>query len=423
MISMILIGIPLPVSMLVCGFVGLTIVSGFNVTMTQFTNALYNLSHSYSFAVLPLFMAIGVLASTSGIAEGTFSAAKKWVGRYRGGLLYTIVFANMVFGACSGLASAGNIVFSKLSLPELRKSGYDENVSVGTIISAGTLSVLIPPSVSLVMFAILAEVAIGPVMIAGVSAGIVFALILCGVIFVRGRLWPDKIPATDYDRVPIKEKLKTLTLLFPIIGVFAFIVGGTFFGWFPPTMAGAVAVVIIILYAVFKRLPPKTIFACIMEAASNFASVFLIIVAGQFFSRFISVTGVTRFLINAITETNLAPYVVFLLVFGVYLICGSIMDALSALVITVPIVFPVLMGLGFNDLIIVLMLTFSMEIASLTPPIGIGVFLVSNATGIPVRKCFRSVVPFFILEIILVLVIVAVPELILWLPRLLGVTV
>ncbi|MGI5971286.1 MAG: TRAP transporter large permease [Oscillospiraceae bacterium] len=422
MTFLILIGVPLCVSMLLCAFVGFVTVSGYDLAVSQFTNALFSLSHSYNFAVIPLFMIVGTLASATGMAEGTFSSAKKWLGRLRGGLLHSVVIANMIFGACSGMSAAGNIVFSKIALPELRKADYDETFAIGTITCAGSLSVLIPPSVPIVAFCLLAGVSVGQALVTGVSTGILFAIIMMIMIAVVGIVKPEKIPLVDRAaaKVALKEKILTLRLLLPIFLLFALIVGGSFLGWFPATVGGAVAVVAILAYALFKKVPLKNVLSGIQEGVSSFAGVYLIIVAGQFFSRFVTVTGVASAISEAIAAANMAPYLVFCLVFVFFLFCGCFMDVLSIIILTVPIVFPVLTELGFNELILVMLLVFSMEIASLTPPVGLGVFYVANATKLPVSQVFRGVVPYFILDVIIVLIIAAFPNLILWLPQILG---
>ncbi|MBR1781208.1 MAG: TRAP transporter large permease [Oscillospiraceae bacterium] len=420
MTCLILIGIPLPISMLSCAFLGITIVSGFDLAVTQFTTSLFTLSHSYNFAVIPLFMVVGTLASVSGMAEGTFVAARKWVGRVRGGLLYSVVIANMIFGACSGMSSAGNIVFSKIALPELKKANYDDTLSIGTITCAGSLSVLIPPSVPILSFSLLAGVSIGQALVCGISTGILFAILMIILIAIIGVVRPKLIPAADKTKVPIVERLKTLTLLLPILALFALIVGGSFAGWFPATVGGAVAMVAILIYCLARRLPLKGIFQGIMEGTSAFANVYLIIVAGQFFSRFVTITGLADAISRAIASVNMAPYLVFCLVFVFYLFCGCFMDCLSIIVITVPVVFPVLTQLGFHELVLVMLLVFAMEIAALTPPVGLGVFYVANATKMPVSQVFRGVVPFFIMDVVLVLLVAAFPQIILWLPRLMG---
>jgi len=420
MTGMILIGVPLAVSMLVCGFVGFVIVSDISIAMSQFTNALFTLSHSYNFSVVPLFMMVGVLAAETGMANGTFVSARQWIGRRRGGLLHTVVLANMIFGACSGISVAGNMVFSRIALPELKKANYDETLSIGTITCAGSLSSLIPPSIAIITFCLLTDVSIGPALVVGLSTGILFAILMMLMIVVIGVVRPKLIPPGDVLHIPLKEKVKTLRLLLPILALFILIVGGCFFGWFPATTAGAVACVAILLYAFVRRTPLKLVLSSILVALKDFALLYLILVGGQFFSRFITLTGMARAISDGIAAINMPPYVVFLIVFVFYLFCGCFMDVMSIIIVTVPVVFPVLTALGFPPLALVIVLVFSLEIAALTPPIGFSVFAVARVTKLPVRQVFRGVLPFFGMDVALVLLVAAFPGIILWLPRLMG---
>lgn len=422
MAVMILLGIPLSVSMLTCTFVGMTVVNGFGFTINQFSNGLFALSNSYTFAVIPMFMIVGTLCSATGIAEDTFEAAKKWLGRVRCGLLHTVVVANMIFGACSGMSAAGNMVFSKMAMPELRKANYNETMSIGTITAAGSLSVLIPPSIPLISFCLLANVSVGASLVTGVACGILFAFLMCVMNHIISIARPDLVPPPDKSapKVPLREKLGTLKLLIPILLLFALIVGGSFLGWFPATAGGAVAVVAVLVYAVAKRTPFKVILNAIVEGIVSFAGVYLIIVAGQFFGRFVTLTGMATYLSEIITSAHIPAYAVFCLVVLFYLFCGCFMDCLSIIVITVPVIFPVLTAMGFHELILVLLLVFAMEIASLTPPVGVGVFYVAHATGMPTSQIFKGVTPYFLFDLFFVLLIGAVPQLVLWLPQLMG---
>jgi len=420
MTVMILIGIPLCVAMLSCGFVGFVIVGGLPIAVAQFTNSLFSLSHSYNFSVVPLFMMVGVLASVTGMAQGTFVAARKWVGKTRGGLLNTVVIANMIFGACSGISVAGNMVFSQIALPELRRAKYDDKLSIGTITCAGSLSSLIPPSIGIIMFCLLTGTSIGPALVTGLSTGIMFAIMMIILIFIIGKVKKGTIPPKENVNIPMKEKLGSLKLLIPILAIFALIVGGCFFGWFPATAAGAVAFVAILIYAVGKKTPPKVVLGGILDAVKDFAILYLILVGGQFFSRFITMTGLARAISVGIAAINMPAYIVFLIVFIFYLFCGCFMDVMSIIIVTVPVVFPVLTSIGYPPLVLVMLLLMSLEMGSLSPPVGFGVFAVARTTKMKVGDVFRGVMPFYAMDAAMVLIIAAVPDLILWLPRLLG---
>jgi tripartite ATP-independent transporter DctM subunit len=423
MIVLILLGVPVFLSMMISCFAGFCVIGGPQMAITQFTTAPLNVGASYTYAVLPLFMLIGSLAGVTGIAEGAFSSLEKWLGRIRGGLLYTLVLANAVFGACSGISTAGSITFARLALPELDKAHYDRKLSLGTICGAGVLSTLIPPSIGIIMICvIMGNMSIGTALNYGLSCGILMIIIMCVGVFIYVRLRPDKIPDTSKaSKVPMKEKLISLKSLIPIVLVFLLIIGGTMLGWFAATVAGAVASVALIIYALIKRVPVKTIVNCVFDAAVTNAGFFPIIVAGNMFSRFVTTTQLVNGVANFITRLALPAYVVFLLVVAFYLFCGCVMDIMSIVIITVPIVLPLLTGLGYNQYIVCVLLVFMCDMAGLTPPIGMNVFAVSNALRIRPMEIFSGVAPFFLMQLAAVLIIGACPAIITWLPQLTGI--
>ena len=420
MVVLTLLGVPLGISIIGCAAVGLYVVGGPAMLLNQMGQGFYKLSASYNFAVIPMFMVMGQLCAETGIAEGAFTSAKKWLGGLRGGLLDTVVIANMIFGACSGVSSAANVVFSRIALPEMDKAGYDRGLSLSVICASSSLSVLIPPSVLILSFCMLVEVSVGAALMAGCAAGIVFALVYLVVINIYKRLYPNKIPPKSTEKVPAKEKLQSLALLLPIVLLFALIVGGSFAGWFPATVGGAVAMVVVLIYAIAKRTPLKKIWNAISFSLVTFANIYLIIVGGQLFSRFIALTGMTTAIGNAIAAAQVPGMVVFALVVIFYLFCGMFMDCASIIVITAPIVFPVLTGLGFNELVLVVMMVISMEVASLTPPVGLGVFYVANATNGSPAYIFKNVAKFFVLDLVIIFGMAFIPGIVLWLPKLLG---
>lgn len=423
MVVLILMGVPIFLSMMLTCFVGFCCVGGLDMAITQFTTAPLNVGASYTYAVLPLFMLIGTLAGETGIAEGTFSALQKWLGRVRGGLLYTLVATNAVFGACSGISTAGNIVFGRLAMPELDKAGYDRRLSLGTITGAGSLSSLIPPSVPIILVCMMvSNMSIGKALTYGLSCGLLMIAVLCAGIFVYVHAFPDKVPKTSgLPKVPMKEKLCALKSLLPIVLVFLLIIGGTMLGLFAATVAGAVASVVLMIYALIKKVPGKRILHCIWDAAIVNAGFFPIIVAGNMFSRFVTTTQLVDGVAQLISGLSLAPYLIFVLVVVFYLLCGCVMDIISIIIITVPIVLPLLQSLGYDQYIVCVVLVLMCELAGLTPPIGMNVFAVSNALRIRPMEIFRGVAPFFVMELIAVLLIGALPQIISWLPLLTGV--
>ena len=433
---LIFMGAPVFVAMLVCGFGGMVWLTGGNVAMavTTFTQTPFVDAASFNYAVIPLFMIVGTLAGVTGIAEGAFRSMRAWLGRVTGGMLFTVVGANAIFGACSGSSVAGSVVFGKMSLPELRKYKYDESYSLGCICASGALSSLIPPSMAIIMFCLLAPsplkfnghnmtLSVGAALSGGIVPGILTAILLCVTVRVIGIIKPGSIPPGGGPKVPMKEKLKSLGFLVPILLLFLLIIGGTMMGWFAATVGGAIGAVAVILYAIVKRVPFKKVFECLWEAAIMEGAIFPIILAGSIFSKFISATGVATAIAKMITGMNAPAWVVFLVVIIFYIFCGCVMDMMSMIIITVPIVFPVLAGLGFNPYCIVITLCLMMEIASITPPIGMNVFTTANALRTSPAKIFKGVLPFVICELAVVFLLAFIPQIVVWLPGMLGYTI
>lgn len=418
---LVFIGVPIWVSMMGCSFLGFLLLGGTKILTLQFTQAPFTLGANYTYAVLPLFMLVGTLAGETGIAQGAFDSMNKWFGRSRGGLLYAIVGANAVFGACSGISVAGNVVFGKIAMPELEKNHYDRKLSLGAIVGAGSLSSLIPPSVPIILFCLMTDLSIGTTLMYGLSLGIIMIILLCLCIRVYILIFPKKAPGKEVlEKVPMKEKVKSLRYLIPFILVFALIVGGTLTGLFPSTVAGAVASVALIIYALIKGIKPKRILHCFWEASVMNAGIFPIIIAGSIFSRFISMTRLADGLATAIANAKLAPILVFTLVVIFYVICGCVMDIASIIIITVPIVFPLLTGLGYNPFVLCVVLVMLCDAAGMTPPIGMNVFAVSNALRIGTGEIFKGVLPFFILDLAAIFIMGAVPQIVEFLPKLMG---
>ena len=417
MVGLILVGVPIFASMLSCSIVGFYLIGGPTMVFAQITTAPFTLGANYSYAVLPLFMLVGSLAGVTGIAQGAFDAMFKLLGRVKGGLLFTVVGANAAFGACSGISVAGNVVFGKIAMPELERYGYDRHLSLGCITGAGVLSSLIPPSISIIMWCLVTDVSIGTALMYGLSLGILMIVLLCVVIKIYITIFPNKAPSTKgMPKVPILEKLKALTGLLPIVMVFVLIIGGTMTGLFSSTVAGAVAAVALIIYALIKRSPVKEIWNCIWDGAVMNAGMFPIIIAGTIFSRFVALTRLADGVAKAISNLNVPAFVVFLIVVLFYLGCGCVMDIPSTIIITVPIVFPLLTGLGFNPYVITVLLVMMCDVAGMTPPIGMNVFAVSNSLRIKPMEIFRGCVLFFCIDLLAVIIMGAFPAIVEFIP-------
>jgi tripartite ATP-independent transporter DctM subunit len=350
---------------------------------------------------------------------------KAWLGRVKGGLLFTVVASNAVFGACSGSSIAGNIVFGKLSMPELEKAGYSKKYSMGCVAASGALSTLIPPSMGIIMFCLIAPMtlSVGTALMCGIVPGIITALLLCVTVRIIGRVRPGSIPEGGGPKVPVADKVKSLRLLIPIFVLFGVIIGGTFAGFFTATVGGAIGAVAVCVYALARKMPFRQICHCMWEAACMEAGIFPIIIAGQIFGSFIAATGLADSLARAIAGVSAPPIVIFLLVIALYVFCGCVMDIISIIIITVPVVFPVLTSLGYSPYVLIIVLCFMCEIAGLTPPVGMNVFATANALRVNPGDVFKGIVPYFICEMAIVLALAMFPQVVLWLPRVMGIDV
>lgn len=229
-------------------------------------------------------------------------------GQRAGGLLDTTIVANAIFGACSGVSAAGNVVFSRIALPELDKNNYNHGLSLATITAAGSLAVLIPPSMPIITFCLLTSVSVGAALMTGLACGVMMAVIMILFLKVYGLVRPGMIPPKSGEKVPFKEKVSTLKLLLPILLLFALIVGGCFAGWFPATVGGAVGFVAVLLYAVLIKMPPKQILGNIWTGLKGFGSMYMIIVSGQMFGRVVTMSGLAAKIAGWIGGANIAPF-------------------------------------------------------------------------------------------------------------------
>ena len=420
MIILTLAGIPISVTLFSSSFVGFLIVGGWKITLAQLSGGLMSLSASYAFAVVPFFVALGALAGDTGIAGDAFSCMKIWLSRRKGGLLYAVTLANGIFGACSGVSSAASMVFAKIAYPELKADKYDTGVALSCVSTAGVLSSLIPPSVGILLFCLLTDLSIGKALLCGFSSGLLVIVVMFIAIAIIARVDKNSCPPVSSEKISWKARLKTLKLLVPIGLLFALIVCGPYLGWFPSTVGGAVGMVAILAYALIRRLSLKKIWTGLCEGTHTFASVFMMIVGGQFFGRFVSYTGLARELANMIVEMNASRITMILIFMVFFLALGCFMNVMPIMTISVPILFPVMASVGMDGYALMIVALLLAEVGALTPPVGMAVFTVSQTTGVNPTIIFKRIWPFFITLLFVALLIALVPQTVLWLPDLLG---
>lgn len=418
MLVMIMIGFPVFMSMLIAAFAGFYLLGGSIMAIAQFTSAPFNMAASYTYAVLPFFMIVGILAGETGIARDAYQAVKRFVINRRGGLLDATILANTVFGACSGLPTAGNVVFTKIATPELDAEGYEHYNSLALITASGTLSSLIPPSLAIVNFCILNELSITRSLMCGTAAGLLTTVLLILLSKFLIKIRPEYAPMPTKVQIPLKQKLAGLKLLLPILGLFVIIIGGSFAGLFSATVGGAIGTVAVLVYALATRLPLKKIFGGVWEGVCLYGRVFPMLMAGTLFGRFVALSGLPGYFTDLIIRLNMPPLVIFTIVIAFYIFCGCVMDLMSIIIITTPIIFPMLTAIGFDPYALCIVLVFMICCAGLTPPVGIGVYIVANVDGCDPMNIFKKVWPYVACFTVICFIIAFVPQLVTWLPDL-----
>ena len=290
-------------------------------------------------------MLLGVLAGETGVGEGAYTAVAKWTNRMRGGMLMATVGGNAVFGAVSGMSLAANMVFAKIAMPQLRKAKYDESLSMGCIVASGCLDNLIPPSMAIIIFCVLVgDLSIGRALMAGIGPAILLMILMCAMIYLIARLRPGKIPPVGDVHYSLKERLGSLKLLLPVLGVLHPRHRRHVLGALPRHRRGRHRLGDPVRLRAGRRVPVKKMAKAAWEACVMNAGIFPIIIAGTMFSRFIALSRLPFHLNEWFTGINMPPYVVFLIILVFYVFMGCIMDIASIIIITIPVIFPLLAG-------------------------------------------------------------------------------
>jgi tripartite ATP-independent transporter DctM subunit len=373
-------------------------------------------SASYTFSVLPLFIAIGFLAFHAGLTVGAFRAAKIWFGRLPGGLASATLFANTGFAAVSGSSVASTSVFTQLAMPELEKAGYGKSISAGVIAIGGTLAALIPPSAILVLYGILVDESIGKLLLAGIVPGLISLTGYVSVLAIISVVSPGSMPRLP--RSPLKAKVGVIKDVWGLVGVIGVILGGIYFGWMTPTESAAVAVGIIFVMALMHGMRFKQLSSGLLESVKTTAMIFTILWSMLIFVRFLAFTGLPNAITEGIIGLNVAPWVVMLCIIGLYLVLGMLLDGIGMMILTVPILFPAVMSLGYDPIWFGILVVKLIEIGLVTPPVGLNCYVVNGIRpDIPLHQIFRGVAPFLMIEAVILALILFFPQIVLFLPQ------
>ena len=416
MLMLILARVPIMLSMLVVGIFGQYLILGnWNPFFAQMKTVTYSTFSNYSLSVIPMFLLMGQFASRGGMSKALFRVAKTFVGHRRGGLAQAAIVACGGFGAICGSSLATAATMGQVALPELRKHGYSNKLSTAVLAAGGTLGVLIPPSVVLVIYAILTEQNIAKLFIAAFIPGFLAIFGYMVTIWILARLWEkNEVPIK---RASVAERLVALRDIWPVIGIFMLVIGGIYLGWFTPTEGAAVGASATGLYAFINgELDKDGFINSILETATSTAMIFAILLGAAVFNSFLAFSRVPFEAASFIQDMNANPWIVLSVILILYLILGCFMDSLSMIILTIPVFFPVFQTLDFGmtpenaALWFGVLVLIVVEVGLITPPVGMNLFVINKlARDVPLSESFKGVLPFVLSDLVRVVILTAFP--------------
>lgn len=418
LLALLAFGVPVAIVLATVGAAGLWLVGGQPLLLTTFRTLPFGVVSDYQFVVLPMFIFMGTLAARTGLVSELYNAAYRWMSQLRGSLYMTTTLASAGFAAISGSTVVNAVVFTRMALPEMLRHGYDPKLSSGCIAAAGTFAALIPPSIIMVVYAVMTGESVGQLLMAGVVPGLLTAGAYLLAIPVLVRLMPDAAPTT-LERFTLRERLVSLKPIWAVVLLSGMVLGGIYSGLLFPSSAATVGAAGVLLIGLARmRIGWADLKDSLEETASITGMIFFIIVGGLIFSRFLVNSGVTGEF-NAFLQSSGMTKAAFLaVIIVVYLVLGCLIDSLSIMIVTMPIVYPLLKPLGIDPIWFGVLVVKLIELSTITPPVGLNLFAVLSASKgqVTIRQIYIGVMPFVLIELVVLAVLIAFPELSLWLP-------
>jgi tripartite ATP-independent transporter DctM subunit len=415
MLLLIALRVPVAIAMIGVAVVGYSYIVSPDAALARFGADAFRAASLYSLSVIPFFIFMGMLLAYANLGRDLYLSLDRFLWRLRGGLAIATIGASTLFASVSGSSVASASTMSRVAVPEMQRYGYDDGISAASAAVGGTLGALIPPSALLVLYGVLTAEPIGQVLIAGFLPGVMTALLLMATAYLLVRRRPSLAPSEIVrPEVSISQAIK---LVWAVPVIFAISMGGLYAGIFTPTESGAAGAALALVYGLItRRLNRNSFTAAVSETIKVSAQIFLLMIAGQMFGFFLAVTRIPMWLGRTITEIDLVPWIVVGIIFVIYFALGAVMDEIAILVIMTPMMYPVIIDLGYDGIWFGVLTIMMLLTGLLTPPIGLITFVVSGLTGISLGKVFRGLTPFWFTLCIAIVLVIAFPAIATWLP-------
>ncbi len=404
--------IPISFSMFIVGFVGLLIASSEKAAFSIMGTDLWNQFSSYSFSVIPLFIFMGEIIYQTGTAVKLFDSAYRWLGRYPGGMASTTVLASSGFASICGSNTATSATIGTMALPELERYKYDKSLSTGSIAAGGTLGIIIPPSTVLIVIALQTEQSIKNLFIASIIPGALLTILFILIITYMTLRNPALGPIGE--KFSLKEKLISLINVIPIVLLFIFVIGGLYVGLFSPTESGAFgAFGALMLSLAYQRLTWHNFKKAIIGTLKTASMVMMLVAGGMVFGRFLTLTRLPHEVAEQVTNMAVPNIVILITILLIFIIGGSIMDALGFLIISIPVFYPAVIALGYDPVWFAVILCIFTSLGAITPPVGVNIFIVQGLTPeTSILTIIKGIYPFLIGYIIFIALLIVIPEIV-----------
>jgi len=419
-VALVLLRIPVAVAMGLVGTIGYAIVDDWSAALNRLGNTPFELAEGYSFSVVPLFLLMGAVASRSGMSQDLFRAASALFAGRRGTVAMAAVGACAGFGAICGSSLATAATMSRIAIPEMRRLGYNERLAAGAVASGGTLGILIPPSVILIVYAVIAQESVAQLFAAGLIPGLILTALHVVVIWALVRWRPSLAPSAG-EKPSWSIRLREVTRMWQMLVLFVISVGGIYAGIFSPTEAAAVGCLgAIVLGFATRRIGFGDVWQSLAETVRTTAVLFFIVIMAFVYAYFLVLTRLPQSLVEFVTVLELSPLTVMLLLIVFYLVLGCFLDAMGMILITVPVFLPLIIGLGYDPVWFGILVVLVVEIGLITPPVGMNLFVIrAQQPDIAIATLYRGVLPFLSAGALLIALLLAFPALALWFPRIL----